>query len=254
MHGSGSHVNDLTVLVGAQRCAGFFRPGEYCPDASLFMPWPERGLEVRRLLQLLDFLGIPAQGEDLEFPLTDRDRHALAALPETEVLRPGMFVCIHAGASVPERRWPAARFAEVADALADQGFRVVLTGTERERELASAVAAASKAPCVNLAGHTDLGMLAALLEKSRLLICNDTGVSHLAEALRVPSVVISTGNNPERWAPANAARHRVLCSTSKIGADQVIVEAEDLLDEEWEPPGSSLESFPPLSFGERGRG
>jgi ADP-heptose:LPS heptosyltransferase len=68
-----------------------------------------------------------------------------------------------------------------------------------------------------------------LLSRARLLVCNDTGVSHLAAALRVPSIVISTGQNPARWAPINAALHRVLCADGGIAAGAVIAEADDLL-------------------------
>src|SRR5262249_42103158 len=55
LHGSGSFVNPLTVLLGARRCAGFYTPGDYCPDPGRFLPWPDRGLEVRRLLALVRF-------------------------------------------------------------------------------------------------------------------------------------------------------------------------------------------------------
>lgn len=68
---------------------------------------------------------------------------------------------------------------------------MVLTGSKHEIERCEALASIIKAPTLNLAGRTSLGTLAAFLNDSRLLVCNDTGVSHLAAALRVPSVVIS---------------------------------------------------------------
>jgi ADP-heptose:LPS heptosyltransferase len=226
LHGSGPVVNEVCALFGARRTAGFYLPGGYCPDPDLFLPWPDRGLELRRLLALTDFLGASARGEHLEFPLRAAELAAAAWLVGPG---PGWPACVHPGASVPERRWPAARFATVADALADRGLRVVLTGTADERGLTAEVAAAMAAPALDLAGRTDLGTTAAVIARSRLLVCNDTGVSHVAAALRVPSVVFSTGDNPARWAPADARRHRVLCRDEGVEVEEVTREAADLL-------------------------
>jgi ADP-heptose:LPS heptosyltransferase len=229
LHGSGPIVNPLVVLLGAARAAGFYPAVEPCPDPETFCPWPDRGLEIRRLLALPEFLGLPAEGEHLEFPVGEADRMALRTIAGTELPRPGRYVCIHPGASVRERRWPAEHFAGVAARMAGHELGIVLTGTAGEAGLTRAVAVASRASCLDLAGRTDLGTLAALLEGARLLVCNDTGVSHLAAALGVPSVVISTGDNPERWAPIDRTRHRVLCKPEGVRPDEVIAEAELLL-------------------------
>lgn len=120
IHGSGPIVNPLVMLLGAARTAGFYPAGEPCPDPETFRRWPERGLEIRRLLALPEFLGLSAAGEDLEFPIRETDRAALATIAGDDSPRPGRYVCIHPGASVPERRWPAEHFAAVA---ADGGPR-----------------------------------------------------------------------------------------------------------------------------------
>jgi ADP-heptose:LPS heptosyltransferase len=230
LHGSGSIVNPIVELFGARASAGFYRPGDHRPDQSRFVPWPEQGTEVRRLLVLAEFLGAPPRGEHLEFPVWDEDRRRLRATAAD--LSPGRYVCLHAGASVPERRWPPERFAAVAKWLTNRGLTVVLTGSAGEAELTGAVADMAGGPPESirrLAGRTDLGSLAALLEGSRMLVCNDTGVSHLAAALRVPSVVMSTGDNPPRWAPADRERHRVLCGEGGLAVEEVIGEASGLL-------------------------
>lgn len=208
MHGSGSIVNEMCSLFGGRVTAGFYRSGEYCPHPRTFLPWPERGLELHRLLALTQFLGFPHCGDDLEYPLGPSDFARAEAICAAEHWT---YACIHPGASVAERRWPEARFAAIADALASRGLRIVLTGTSAETHLTGTVAKFMAAPAMDLAGKTDLGTAAALLARARLIVCNDTGVSHLAAAVRTPSVVISTGDNPERWAPVDSAIHCVLC-------------------------------------------
>jgi len=228
LHGSGSIVNELCLLFGARRTAGFFSPGAHCFDPSSFLPWPRTGLELRRLLALTEFLGFRACGEHLEFPVRSGEFERVLASIDVE---PWKYACVHVGASTSERRWPEARFAAVADALADQGLQIVLTGTAAEAPLTRNVAAAMTAPVIDFAGKTDLGTAAALIARARLLVCNDTGVSHLADAVRTPSVVISTGDNPARWAPIDAARHRVLSRASGlVPTREAVAAALELLE------------------------
>jgi ADP-heptose:LPS heptosyltransferase len=231
LHGSGQQTNPLAALLGSTRTAGCYLPGGYRPDPELFLPYPNEGLEVRRLLKLMDFLGLPIQGEHLEFPVYDSDHQTLAALLGTQLGSLEHYVCIHPGASVAERRWPVERFAAVAQSIAARGLRVVLTGTALEANLTQHIAQIVGPACLDLSGRTDLGALAALLSEARLLICNDTGVSHLAAALSTPSVVLSTGDNPARWAPADEQRHRVLCRDGAILPAEVVEQADELLGE-----------------------
>jgi len=232
MHGSGGITNGLITQFGARQNAGFFEPGKACPDPSTFLPYPDRGLELRRLLRLLEHLGIPSRGEHLEFPLRDDDIWQARQICESYGLQPHEYACVHPGASAAERRWPPQRFADVASALASQGLEVVLTGSPGELDLTRSVERAMPFSPINLAGRTALGPLGALLSNSRILVCNDTGVSHLADAVRVPSVVISTGNNPERWAPVDRHLHRMLCRDSGVSAEEVVTACIDLLADE----------------------
>jgi ADP-heptose:LPS heptosyltransferase len=208
MHGNGTISNLYTLLLGAQRTAGFYLPPNYCPDRRTFLPYSEQLPEVRRHLALLSFLGIPHEDDALEFPLQDEDREVFAALARRHKLLPGEYVCLHPGAQESGRRWPSNRFAAVAGSLLEQGWRVVLTGTAAEASLTRKIAAHFPAGVSDLSGQTTLGSMALLLRHARLLICNDTGVSHLAAAMEAPSVVIFTHSSPARWAPLNHALHR----------------------------------------------
>lgn len=101
------------------------------------------------------------------------------------------FVGMQLGASAAARQWPAASFAAVGDALYERLRAVpVLLGGPGEKELAQHYRTASRAPCVDLIGQTDLPGLAAILAHVRLLVTNDTGTLHLAAGLDVPSLSI----------------------------------------------------------------
>lgn len=208
MHGSGRVSNAFTALLGARTAAGFYDASRQHSYGPRFFPYPERDAEVHRWLRLTAALGYPSEDDRLEFSVTDEDRAALGEHGALAALEGERIVCVHPGARDAARRWPVERFASVADALAEQGYRIVLTGTRAERAAADAVATAMKRRALNVAGETSLGMLAALLERAALLLTNDTGASHLAAALRVPSVIVFLRADPERWAPLDLARHR----------------------------------------------
>jgi ADP-heptose:LPS heptosyltransferase len=210
MHGSGIYMNALTLLLGAKQSAGFFPPEHYCPDPSTFMAYPEHEHEIWRHLRLLEFLGIPLQGSHLEFPIRQSEWQEFKTIAHSYDLSVGNYVCIHPGASTSSRRWNPHNFAIVADRLAAQGLQIVLTGTSTETHLTQAVTQAMRFPTIDLAGKTSLGTIAALLKQSKLLICNDTGISHLAAALGVKSVVVFSNSDPQRWAPLDRQRHRIV--------------------------------------------
>ena len=256
LHGSGAIVNPLVAAFGARHSAGFHDAQAFVPqaDAGLYTPWPSAGHESERLLALTDWLGLPRRGTQLEFPLRHDDRAQLAALwPGAREPKP--YVCVHAGAQLASRRWSIERFAAVADRLAAAGRSIVLTGGAPETDLVNTVAAAMRAPCVNLVGRTSLWVLGALIEGAEQVVCNDTGVSHIAAALGRPSVVISCGADVARWAPPDPKRHRVLwhdmscrpCSHAECPYDHGCAKAIEVDDVLAAVHAISL----PLSSGER---
>jgi ADP-heptose:LPS heptosyltransferase len=233
LHGDGSAINAFAGLLGARRVAGFYpqrQPGLADP-AGVWVAYPEAGSEVERLLAVPAALG--ADGDPtLEFPIRRSDREGLAATLATigaATLLGDPFVVVHPGSSTPERRWPAGAFAAVADALAIRGVRTCLTGTAGERHVIDAVRREMTTDAIDLGGRTSLGELAALVAEARLLVANDTGVSHLAAALRTPSVIVFSGSDRERWAPIDDRLHRPVGWF--VGSERQQATVDDVLDE-----------------------
>ena len=210
MHGSGELSNAVVMRLGAARCAGFAPSGA---DGDWFMPWPQRGSEILRSLALMRFLGASDVGTSLELPITEQEWTTWYGLAREHGLMARGFVCVHPGARLPSRRWPIERFAQVAHHLAREGWSVAVTGSLDEIVLTGALRrflAGKGHECIDLTGKTSLGVLAAVLSESRVLVCNDTGISHVAAAVGAPGVVIACGSDPDRWAPLDTIRHRVL--------------------------------------------
>jgi ADP-heptose:LPS heptosyltransferase len=208
LHGSGGVANDIVGQFGARAYAGFLQPGE--TRDGCFIAWPETLPEPHRYLALTDALGAPADSDALTFALTPQDLAEHAALIALHRIATGRLVIVHPGAQLPSRRWPVERFANVADALAADGWRIAITGTASEIELSGRLLGAMVSPALHLVGATSLGALAALVRDARLVVCNDTGISHIAAAMRTASVVVASGSDTRRWAPLDRQLHRVL--------------------------------------------
>jgi ADP-heptose:LPS heptosyltransferase len=205
MQGNGTVVNAMVELFEAHYTAGFYLPGDYAPNPEYFMPYPNEGSEIERHLRLMDFLGIPSQGTELEFPITRQDQLDYDNLKLH--LAPKGYVCIHPGSRGSWRQWPTSHFAAMADYAIECGFDAVITGTKDETDIVNEVMGHMKQPAINLAGKTSLGAIGVLIKNAYALISNCTGVSHMAAAFKTPSIVISMDGEPERWGPINKDIH-----------------------------------------------
>ncbi len=209
MHGSGAQSNAIVQSMATKRWAGFV-PDAQSQAPGQLMAWPDDQHEVQRYLSLLTWLGLQASDSAMEFPLEPADHEAADRIATDCGVDPDMTIFVHPGARLPSRRWPVERFAAVANALGSEGWRIAITGSPDESGLVRSLLSALTVPATNLCAATTLGALASLLSRGRLLICNDTGISHIAAAVQLPSVVIASGSDVARWAPQDTQRHVVL--------------------------------------------
>ena len=111
-------------------------------------------------------------------------------------------VVIHPGSGSPEKCWPAGRFAELAGrhVAAGRAVTVVLGEVERERLTAGEAAAFADAGAAVERPADYVALMDVLLGASRF-IGNDSGPTHLAGILGVPTVAVFGPTDPAVWRP-----------------------------------------------------
>ena len=123
----------------------------------------------------------------------------------------------------PGKRWPAARYAEAAQALAGQGIRPVLIGAAAERAALADIARACP-EALDLCGRTGFAEIVALARGAAAAIGNDTGPLHLIATAGCPSVVLfSAASDPALTAPRGPAVTVLRrASLAALTADEVL--------------------------------
>ena len=115
-------------------------------------------------------------------------------------------VAIAPGARWATKRWPAERFAAVADALAEEGVRIVLCGGPGDRDAFAAFRAAARAPVSADLSFLPLDALAAAIARVQLLVACDSGPVHLATAVGTPVLALFGPTSTTRWGPPSPGR------------------------------------------------
>jgi heptosyltransferase-2 len=111
-------------------------------------------------------------------------------------------VAIHPFCANQARAWHEDGFVATANALQERiGVRILLLGGKRDREMAAGIAGRIRPAPVTAVGETDLRQSMALLSKCALLICNDSGIMHLAAALDLPLIALFGPQSPVKFGP-----------------------------------------------------
>ena len=205
---------------------------------------------IDRGIDLLRQIGVPIDGP-ATFPLTvpaAAERWADALWKRERIVKGENTVVFHPAARGETKRWPAERFAQVADQLASSaGARIVLVAAREQMAHVDEVARHLRGCAINLAGASSLLELAALLKRASLVISNDSGPMHLAAALDTPVIGLFGPTDPRRVGPYGAGhvvlRKAVDCSRcsrhacvqdgacmNAISVDEVSAAARAILD------------------------
>ena len=211
-------------------------------------PPPDETHQVDRNLFLLESAGFPPLERHLSLSVPLSARKEADRLLAGVGIQAGMpFVVLAPGASCEARRYDPQRYAAVARQLpASTGLPVVLIGSPKERELVRPILAAGHDGTVSLAGQTSVPEVAAVIERCALVITNNSGPMHLADALLRPTLVLYSGTECQsqwrpRGAPSTLLNRPVSCSPCynfrcpynkeclDVPPDEVVAEASRML-------------------------
>jgi lipopolysaccharide heptosyltransferase I len=166
---------------------------------------------VQEYLDVARFLG--AEAEPIEFPLyipAQADERVQLLLENAGIVPAEGFISINPSAGRPFKRWRTQRWAELITQI-DQRFHlpVVLVGSKADRPLAEEIRASTPVAFADMVGHTNLKELAAILRRSLIHLCGDTGSAHISVALNKPVIGLYGPSDPVRTSPYGQ-EHRLI--------------------------------------------
>jgi len=137
----------------------------------------------------------PAPRQDLALEVTAADRAAAQAiLDKADVGPDDKIICFQIGASDDNKRWAEANYAALAKRIVEKyNARIFLVGVKDEGRYGERFETLAPGLATHLFGKTSIGELAGLLERSDLLVTNDTGTMHVAATVKCPITLVSVG-------------------------------------------------------------
>ena len=130
------------------------------------------------------------------------------------ILHTGLVIGMIAGSeNNPEKRWPIIHWCKLIELLPSSA-RIVLFGTATDRTITDEISARSVKPLENLAGRTTMPEFCEELMQCSILITNDTGGMHLANALGVSVLALFGPTNPVRTKPVFSSPVTILQPTA----------------------------------------
>jgi len=151
-----------------------------------------------------------ARQRHIDVPRTD----VCLSVPETAIasgharmtrsgLNPRRVVCIAPGAQFGAAKcYPPGAFNIVVRQLADAGWQPVILGMPEDYDIGQMILEGVTAPCLNEAGATNFAEALQLIAACRLMLCNDSGLMHVAAGLGIPTVTPFGATDPQRTAPS----------------------------------------------------
>lgn len=208
LHG-GTTATFLTRATGARHRVGYAsyqysQLHNHLSPSPLLLWGQQKTHSVEQQLALLGWTGVPVTDRPpTHLAISGDARERVTELLQAANLADKKFALMHPAAAFATKQWSASNFSQVVDFLAGKGIAT------------TAIAGPNQAPVLNelinaatsrvVAFDLSLPEVSALAARAHLFVGNDSGIAHIAAAVRTPSVVIFGSSNIAHWRPWNTA-------------------------------------------------
>ncbi len=198
----------LTYLSAAQTRIGFSRG--YCKEFNFIFsnvritPKQKKIHKVDKYLNLLQGLEIKAYYQRPVFPISETDRLYVNDFIHQNHLDQRSIAIIHPGTSQfgKYKRWPPENYAHLADRLIQElNYSVIFTWSASEYGLVKKIMSFMRYSATIACKTSSVKQLIALMERARLFIGGDTGPTHIASSIGIPTIAIFGPKDPSIYAP-----------------------------------------------------
>lgn len=176
--------------------------------------------ELENFLDLLIPLGINISEKDkkLEYFLNKEDYKFADRFWEENGFNGKTVICLHPGCGengMP-REWDVKNYIDLGNRLVnyDDNIRILITGASHEEERCRLISENIEKNVINTAGKYKLDNVVALVQKSKLIVCSNTGMLHIASCVGTKTMGLHGPTNPLKWGSYN--KKSVLIQSDKF--------------------------------------
>ena len=202
----------LVFLAGIPQRVGYNTKGRGLFLTHKVIPLSNAQHRSDYYLNVLESYGIKVEDRVCELVVrTDAQKQVDQLLQRHGVIPGDFLIVVNPGGNWHLKRWPKENFALLINHLSNElKVKVIISGAEKDRELALEIARLSQVHPVVLAGQTQLLHLLALMKRANLVISADTGPLHLSNSVGTEAIGLFGPTKPEITGPRGEGKIKIL--------------------------------------------
>lgn len=201
----------LTALAKIPKRCGYVTKKRKLFLTHRIEPPKEQLHRTEYFLYLAEKLGFPTDRSGYDFYIPSNEENYIENLLKELNIGESPFIILNPGANWSLKRWPTENFGLLGDILSKKlKMKIVITGAEKDLELAKEVSKFMSEKPIIFAGKTNLKQLGALLKRAKLIITNDTGPLHIALAVGTKVLALFGPTSTKITGPYGPGDYRIV--------------------------------------------